>query len=422
MENKDKRMKWWRDARYGMFIHWGIYAVPGGRWNGEEVPFGGEWIMKNARIPIHEYEKLAVRFNPVEYNADEWVKLAKDAGMKYIVVTAKHHDGFAMYYSKCSAFNVEKSTTYKKDPLKELSDACAREGIIFCLYYSQMQDWFHPDGGGNDWDFPDTGKKDFGRYVEEKVMPQIYELLTGYGPIGIIWFDTPYDMPRKYCEDLVSLIRKIQPNCTISGRVGYGLGDYRQMGDNSIPVVVYKKDWETPMTLNDTWGYKLDDEEWKSPETVLKMLVDINGKGGNFLLNVGPTAEGIIPQKSVEILTTVGKWLQKNGESIYETIPAPDFPYELNWGRLTAKKRKLYMHIFNWPRFPYEIVIYGFKTKVKKAYFLMDDEKQEITVFQTYETARDEYRLRVRLPKEPVDNMDTVVVLELDEEPEIYHP
>lgn len=222
-----------------MFIHWGLYAIPAGIWNGREVPFPSEWIMKNARIPNAEYTKLAGKFNPVSYNAGEWARLAKDAGMKYLVITAKHHDGFAMYDSKCSTYDIVDVTPYKKDPMKELAAACEKEGIVFCFYYSQLQDWHHPDAVGNDWDFPDTEKKCFERYIEEKVKPQLEELLTGYGPIGIIWFDTPYEMPRKYCEQLVDFIHSIQPDCIINGRIGYGLGDYRQMGDNSIPVLGY---------------------------------------------------------------------------------------------------------------------------------------------------------------------------------------
>ncbi|HEY5584405.1 MAG TPA: alpha-L-fucosidase [Ruminiclostridium sp.] len=421
MSNKDTRMKWWREARYGMFIHWGLYAIPAGKWNSKDIPFGGEWIMKNAKIPVAEYEKLAGQFNPVKFDSEEWVKMAKDAGMKYMVVTAKHHDGFAMYDSKCSDYNIKDATPFKRDPMKELAETCRKEGITFCFYYSQLQDWHHPDAAGNDWDFTDASKKDFGRYIEEKVKPQLHELLTGYGPIGIIWFDTPYEMPKKYCSELVDFIRGIQPKCIISGRVGYGLGDYRQMGDNSIPIAVYNNDWETPMTLNDTWGYIKDDNNWKNPETAIRMLVDINGKGGNFLLNVGPDAEGMIPQGSADILKTIGDWLKLNGDSIYETIPTPNYLYELNWGGFTAKPGKLYMHVFNWPRFPYEIVVYGFKTKIKKAYFLADKEMKPVQVIQSYETARDEYRLRVRLPEEPIDTLDTVVVLELDGEPEVYN-
>lgn len=419
--NCDNKMDWWRKARFGMFIHWGLYAMAAGWWNGKEVAFPSEWIMKNDKIPLEDYKKQAELFNPVKFDADEWVRIAKQTGMKYIVVTAKHHDGFAMYPSKVSPYNIIDATPFGRDPIKELAEACRKEGLVFCVYYSQLQDWEHPDGVGNTWDFPDAAKKDFGRYMEQRVKPQLRELLTNYGPIGILWFDTPYEMPKKYCEEIVELVRSIQPACLINSRVGYGLGDYRSMGDNSIPVTSYPHDWETPMTLNDSWGFKKGDNAWKSPETLLKMLVDINGKGGNFLLNIGPDALGVVPDESVKILKTLGDWLEVNGESVYETVPAPDFPYILDWGGFTAKKNKLYMHIFQWPESPHEVLIYGFKTKVTKAYFLSDKSKTPINVLQTYESGRDEHRMRVQLPQKAVDRLDTVVVLELEGEPEIYH-
>lgn len=214
-------MKWFRDARYGMFIHWGLYAIPAGRWKQESIPQVGEWIMKYARIPVNEYEKLASEFIPDQFDAREWVNIAKNAGMKYITITAKHHDGFAMYDSKCSTYDIVDATPFKRDPMKELAEACTREGIVFCFYYSQLQDWHHPDGEGNDWDFPDGGTKNFARYMEEKVKPQIREILTEYGPVGLIWFDTPYEMPKEFCEELVEFVHGIQPNCIINGRVGY---------------------------------------------------------------------------------------------------------------------------------------------------------------------------------------------------------
>ena len=421
MINCDKNMDWWRKARFGMFIHWGLYSLAAGWWNGREVPFPSEWIMKNNKIPLADYKKQVKNFNPVEFDAKEWVKIAKQTGMKYIVVTAKHHDGFAMYHSEVSPYNIVDATPFGRDPIKELAEACRAEGLVFCVYYSQLQDWEHPDGVGNTWDVPDEDKKDFGRYMEERVKPQLRELLTNYGPVGIMWFDTPYEMPKKYCQEIVDLVHDIQSQCLINSRVGYGLGDYRSMGDNSIPVTSYPHDWETPMTLNDTWGFKEGDNNWKSPETLLKMLVGINGKGGNFLLNIGPDAQGVVPDESVKILETLGKWLKANGESIYETEPAPDFPYLLNWGGFTAKDNKLYMHIFEWPDSPHEVLTYGFKTKVKNAYFLNDTSKTPITVLQTYESGRDEYRMRVLLPEKPLDSLDTVVVLELGGKPEIYH-
>ncbi len=420
MCNSDGKMQWFREARYGMFIHWGLYAIPAGKWNEKIIPFGSEWIMKNARIPVAKYKELAEIFNPTSFNARQWVKLAADSGMKYLVFTAKHVDGFALYDSQASDFNIVKASPFGRDVVKELVEECKAQGIVFCLYYSQYQDWEDPDGNGNDWDF-DPEKKDFKRYFHGKVKPQIKELLTNYGPIGLLWFDTPYEMPKEYCEELVELVRTIQPDCLINGRVGYYLGDFREMGDNSIPLTSFYCDWETPMTLNDTWGYKDYDHNFKSPEKVIDMLTDITGKYGNFLLNVGPDAQGNIPPESAGILKTVGKWLEINGESVYGTEPFPDLPYKLDWGRFTYKKGKLYMHIFEWPSFPHEILVYGFKTPVKKAYLLSDRERKPLKVIHTFEIGRDQYRLRVAVPEKPIDEPDTVVVLELDGEPEVYN-
>lgn len=418
--DRDQKMKWFRDARYGMFIHWGLYAIPAGAYQGVRYPFGSEWIMKNAHIPLAEYKKYAEQFNPTLFSAKDWVYLAAEAGMKYLVFTAKHHDGFAMYHSQCSNYNIVDATPFGRDVVRELAEECKRQGIVFCLYYSQYQDWEHPNGYGNDWD-RDAIKKEFPIYFEQRVKPQIRELLTQYGPVGLLWFDTPYDMEIEYCRELVDYVHTLQPDCIINGRVGYYLGDYRQMGDNSIPAAAFPEDWETPMTLNDTWGYKDYDQNFKSPADVIKMLVNVVSKNGNLLLNVGPDALGNIPEKSVEILREVGKWLKVNGESIYGTTLYPALPYELDWGKFTYKDHKMYMHIFQWPITPYEILVYGFKTKVKKAYLLSDPKKMPLPVAQSFEIARDQHRLRIRLPEQQIDPIDTVAVLELDGEPEVYN-
>lgn len=409
-------MEWFRNARYGMFIHWGLYAIPGGWWDNKEIPYGAEWIMRNAKIPLREYKKFADCFEPADFDAEVWIRKAKECGMKYVVFTAKHHDGFAMYDSAYSDYTIM-HTPFKRDVVKELSEACAKYGVVFCIYYSQMQDWEDPDADGNVWDFPDGESKNFKKYFENKVKPQVEELLTRYGKIGLIWFDTPYNMPKELCKELKDWVHRCQPGCIINGRIGYGYGDYRQMGDNGIPVVSYPSDWETPMTLNNTWGYSQTDENWKSPETVMRMLVDVVGKGGNLLLNIGPDALGNIPAGSQEVLLQVGSWLKENGESIYETVAAPDFPYQLSWGGFTRKKNTLYMHVLRYPVFPYEICVVGLKTKVRKVSLLKTGGK--LVFFQSYEIARDEYRLRILFPPEAVDLLDTVVAIELENEPEV---
>ena len=405
---RDRRLKWWREARFGMFIHWGIYAVPAGEWKGKPIPGLGEWIMNRARIPVKEYEQLAAQFNPVKFNAEEWVRVAKNAGMKYIVITSKHHDGFAMYDSKVSKFNIVDATPFKRDPMKELAAAAQKAGIKLCFYYSHAQDWNDPDAIGNDWDFPDDSKKQFARYLEEKVKPQVRELLTNYGPIGLIWFDTPRTMTRQQSEDLAALVHQLQPDCLVSGRVGNGAGDYDSAGDNQISVGKVTRDWETPVTLNDTWGFKKDDHNWKSPAILIRQMVQVISRGGNYLLNVGPTAEGLIPEPSVERLAEVGRWLSTNKEAVYGNGPAP-FSYELPWGLITTRRGKLYLHVFDWPQ--KELVLYGLKNKIEKAYLLAN--KQNLKYTQQSNPALDHYSLSIKMPPAAPDKNDSIIVLEI---------
>lgn len=342
----DPRLDWWREARFGLFIHWGLYAIPAGRWGGQPIPGIGEWIMYRARIPVREYEVLAHQFNPTAFDADAWVALAKRAGQKYLVVTAKHHDGFCLFDSRQTDYDVVDATPFGRDPMKELARACQEQGIRLCFYYSQTQDWHHPDGDGNDWDYDDA-TKDFAGYVENYVKPQVRELLTNYGPIGLIWFDTPKRITAEQSRSLVDLVHELQPACLVNGRIGNGLGDYAEARDNVIPPELLAADWETPATINDTWGYKQDDHDWKSAEDLIRKLVDIVSKGGNYLLNVGPTAGGVIPRPSVERLEAVGRWLATNGEAVYGTRPGP--LQALPWARTTAKPGTVYLHVFDWP-------------------------------------------------------------------------
>ncbi|MCY3918121.1 MAG: alpha-L-fucosidase [Chloroflexi bacterium] len=345
--NEDPRLDWWREAKFGMFIHWGVYSIPAGVWQGEHIPGIGEWIMLRAEIPIAEYEKLAPQFNPVKYDADQIVKLAKAAGQKYIVLTSKHHDGFCMYGSKETDYNIVDGSPFGRDVLGELADACAREGIKLGLYYSQTQDWHHPDGFGNTWDFNED-EQDFGDYIDNYVKPQVREILTNYGPICIIWFDTPRIIERHQSQELLDLAHSLQPDCLVCGRLGNKLGDYATAQDNAIPPELQAEiDWETPATINDTWGFKTHDHNWKSPAQLIQNLVDIVSKGGNYLLNIGPDAEGAIPEPSIERLRAMGAWLDLNGESIYGTQPGP-IQGEAAY-RTTQKGDAVYLHVFDWP-------------------------------------------------------------------------
>ena len=331
-------------------------------------------------------------------------------------VLAAGDDGFAMDDSKVSDYNIM-HTPFGRDVVKELAEACRRHNIKFCLYYSQMQDWEDPDGDGNTWDFRPE-EKHFERYFENKVKPQLRELLTNYGEIGMIWFDTPYDMPVRLCRELQQYVHSIQPDCVISGRIGYGLGDFREMGDNEIPVLAYQGSWETPMTLNNTWGYSKTDENWKTPQTVIKMLIDVVGKGGNLLMNVGPDELGRFPEGSTRVLRTIGKWLEKNGESIYGAGACADFPYQIRWGGITARPRTMYLHLLNAYEIPDELKLCNLETKVRRVFLLQSG--GELRFLQKYEIARDEYRLCIFLPEKPLNPLDTVVALELDGEVK-YH-
>ncbi len=344
--NQDPRLDWWREAKFGMFIHWGVYAIPAGVWKGEHIAGIGEWIMLRAEIPIAEYEQLAGQFNPVKYDADEIVKLAKQAGQKYIVLTSKHHDGFCMYGTKETDYNIVDATPYGVDILKDLAEACAREGIKLGLYYSQTQDWHHPDGYGNTWDFNEE-EQDFADYIENYVKPQVREILSNYGPIAIIWFDTPRIIARHQSQELLELVHSLQPDCLVCGRLGNKLGDYATAQDNAIPPELQAEiDWETPATINDTWGFKTHDYNWKSIKQLICNLVDIVSKGGNYLLNIGPDAEGAIPQPSVERLEAMGEWLDGHGEAVYGTEPGPI--QSLDWCRTTRKGDAVYLHVFDW--------------------------------------------------------------------------
>jgi alpha-L-fucosidase len=406
---KEKRLQWFRDARFGMFIHWGVYSVPAGEWKGKKIEGLGEWIMNRAKIPVNEYERLAPQFNPAKFNAEEIVRLAKNAGMKYIVITSKHHDGFAMYHSQVSKYNIYDATPFKRDPLKELADAAQKDGIKLGFYYSQTQDWHEPDAVGNDWDFPDESKKNFQKYLDEKVKPQVTEILTNYGPIGLIWFDTPKNITREQSQQLVDLVHRIQPDTLVSGRVGHGLGDYDSAGDNQISRAGAARIWETPVTINDTWGFKSYDQNWKSVPILIRQLVQVISQGGNYLLNIGPTSEGVVPQPSVERLSQVGDWLRTNQESVYGAGPSP-FSYELPWGIITTKPGKIYLHVFNWPQKP--LTLYGLKSKVTSATLLAT--KMKLKFAQREDKTLDHDELTIRLPATAPDKNDSVIALDLD--------
>ncbi len=430
---KEARLEWFRHDKFGLFIHWGLYAIPAGYWKGERSPGIGEWVMHRMKIPVKEYEQLAKQFNPVKFDADAWAQLAADAGMKYIVITSKHHDGFALFKSAASPYNVADATPFGRDVIKELSAACARRGLRFGVYYSQSQDWHEPGGAGNDWDFPSDDEKDqngsFDHYLQGKAEPQLRELLGNYGPLCLIWFDTPHMMKAgDRAQRLTDIVRTLQPACLIDGRLGQ-VGDYKSTGDNAIPPAASDEAWEVPATLNHTWGYRSDDHDWKSPGDIVFKLVDVVSKGGNYLLNVGPTAEGVIPQPSQDNLRTVGTWLKANGEAIYGASRSPfgeEFgaysttlkdragepvfcPYT-QW-RCTAKPGKLYFTLFHVERDGQlgVFVLPDFKNKISRVSQLDDATHANLEV-KTLPDGRRTFN-PVRWVN---DSMGTVFVVEIE--------
>jgi alpha-L-fucosidase len=406
----EERMKWWREARFGMFIHWGVYSVPAGVWNGTNVPrSGAEWIMNRGKISMADYEKLPAQFDPEKFNAEEWVSIAKNAGMKYIVITAKHHDGFAMFHSAASGFNIYDATPFKRDPLKELADACAKAGIKLGFYYSQAQDWNHPGGAaaGGHWDPAQDGDMD--QFIDNVDIPQIKELLTNYGKVAVIWWDTPIGMTPERAEKILPLL-KLQPDIISNNRLDSKkiTGDYGTP-ENKIPTNALASDWETCMTMNGTWGYRAADNKWKPTETLIHNLVDIASKGGNFLLNVGPTSEGLIPAPSVERLKQMGDWMKVNGEAIYDTTKSP-LKEQPDWGRVTQKDDTLYLHVFNWPA-DGKITVPGLKNSITSARLLATGKKLKVGVVDGAVT--------ITVPAEAPDAISSTIVLKLKGPPEV---
>jgi alpha-L-fucosidase len=373
-EQRDERMKWWREAKFGMFIHWGVYAVPAGTYEGQQIKGIGEWIMLNGKIPSATYKKYAEKFTAAKYDPAAWAALAKRAGMRYMVITSKHHDGFALFDSKVSDWDAVDASAAKRDLIQPLAEAARKEGLRFGLYYSQAQDWTHPGGAksrmkeGESWDPATKGSYD--TYLQTIAEPQVKEILTRYKP-DILWWDTPHWMTKQRAEPLIRHLSLV-PGIIHNNRLGGEFKGDTETPEQHIPATGFKdRDWEVCMTMNDTWGFKSYDHNWKSTNTILHQLCDIVSKGGNFLLNVGPTAEGEIPKESIERLEAVGRWIDVNGEAIYGTQASPF--HRLPWGRCTRKTgaagTTLYFHVFDWPA-DGKLFIPGLKNKVKSAALL----------------------------------------------------
>ncbi len=416
---RDARMAWWRDARFGMFIHWGVYSVPAGTYDGKRIPGIGEWIMNQGKIPMSEYQAYAKEYNPTNYNADEWVRLAKEAGMKYIVITAKHHDGFANFDTKASPWNIVQATPYGKDVLKPLAAACRKYGLKLGFYYSQAQDW--NNGGaaaGGKWD--PAQQHDMDDYIDKVAVPQMKELLSNYGEFpAVLWWDTPVDMNQERADKLIEVL-KLKPGIIHNNRLGGGYKGDTETPEQYIPATGYPgRDWETCMTMNDTWGYKSYDNNWKSTETILRNLVDIASKGGNYLLNVGPTSTGLIPGPSIERLKAVGAWMKVNGTAIYGTTASPF--KKLPWGRCTkkvsadGKETTLYLHVFNWPA-DGKLVVPGLKNEAEKAYHIKPD---WLGWHHRLQVVNGEDGVTISVPAAAPDKISSTVVLKIKGQPEV---
>jgi len=423
---RDARMAWWRDAKFGMFIHWGVYSVPAGFYHGKPVSGIGEWIMSNAKIPMAEYQQYAKAFNPVKFDADAWVKAASDAGMKYIVITSKHHEGFAMFDSKVSPWNIVQATPYGKDPLQDLAAACRKYGIKLGFYYSQAQDWNNGGSACNGkWDKAQEHNMD--DYIDKVAVPQVKEILSNYGEFpAVLWWDTSCNMNHERAAKLYSVVQQLRPDIIMNNRLGGGFKGDTEPPEQRIPPRGFPgRDWESCMTMNDTWGFKSNDNHWKSATTIIRNLCDIASKGGNYLLNVGPTSEGLMPQPSLDRLAEVGKWMKVNSEAIYGTKATP-FGDELgaavkakdgygsdttvssaNDWRCTTKPGVIYLIIFNWPPGG-KFALPALKTKVVKATLLAAPD-QMIAVDQH------DSGVQLSLPGPMPDTIASVVRLDLSD-------
>lgn len=423
MRNHDQRIAWWREARFGMFIHWGVYSLAAGEWKGHNIGGYAEHLMRKAKIPRSEYLALAHHFNPVKFNAETWVKQAKKAGMRYMIITAKHHDGFAMYDSKVSDYNIVKQTPFHRDPMVELSAACKKYGIKFGFYYSHAFDWEHPDAPGNDWDYQNPGgDKQIGglrwydthpdwliriqKYVNEKAIPQIKELLTIYHP-DILWFDTPQKLPLSENIRILKAIRETDSNVVVNGRLvrsaGANFGDYKNTADRPAEFYPVEGDWEAIPTTNESYGYSKFDKSHKPASHFIRLLASAASRGGNLLMNIGPKGDGSFAEEDVKILNGIGSWMEKNSESIYGTKRSPIAMQ--SWGVVTTKENKLYLHVFNWPK-DGRLYVGGLQNGVNSAYLLANPAKQ---LKITKVGAKDIY---LSVPKTAPDSINSVIVLE----------
>ncbi|MGY4385814.1 alpha-L-fucosidase [Pedobacter sp. UYP24] len=406
------RTAWWEKARFGMFIHWGVYTIPAGKYNGKYYPGLGEWIMRDANIPVSTYKDYAKQFNPTQYDPEAWVKMAKDAGMKYIVITTKHHDGFALFDSKASDWNVVKATPYGKDLIKPLAEACRKLGMKLGFYYSQANDWGNKGGATErgSWDKDQVGSMD--EYIDKVAVPQVREILTNYGDVAELWWDVPTNMTKERAAKFLPLL-KLQPQIITNDRLGGDIKGDLFTPEQYIPATGIKGLWETCMTMNDTWGFKTDDHNWKSSKQLIRNLIEASSKGGNYLLNVGPEPTGKFPAPIIQRLADIGKWMKVNSESIYGTIPGP-FKV-IPWGKVTEKplsngSTALYLHVFNWPK-DRKLLLPGLSNALSSAQLLAGGKS---LLFK-----KEDNNVVINVPQNAPDENATVIKIVIKGKPEV---
>ena len=430
----DARIAWWREARFGMFVHWGVSSVLGGSWNGRGYQGYAEHIQRMAKIPVPVYhEQVAGAFNPTNFDADAWIKLAKDTGMGYFIITAKHHDGFAMFHSKASPWNVVDATPWHHDPMKDLAAACKRQGIKFGFYYSHAFDWGEENGAGNDWEWPNPGGDKLlhgadwwltypeflpkvQKYVDEKAIPQILELIRNYHP-DILWFDTPHKIPPEENLRIFAAVRKADPNIVINGRIFSGanpdwlrLTDYINTGDKPGEFAPQDGDWEGIPTTNESFGHNANDHSHKTVAHFIQLIAKAAARGGNILMNMGPRGDGTVDPVDVKIFQGIGAWWKTNGESIRGTTRTP-LPRQTWIGESTRKGNTLYLHVFDWPKNG-ELLVSGLKSGVNRVRVLAASPAQ-VAVKRLNEFDV----LLTGLPVVAPDGADSVIALECAGEP-----
>ena len=398
------RGKLFDQSNFGMFIHWGLFSHLGGKWKGKTYYGIGEWIMnpRMAGIPVDEYKKIAQDFNPNEFDATKIAQLAKDAGMKYIIITSKHHEGFAMFKSQ-HPFNIVDATPFGRDPMKELSDACSEIGLGFGFYYSHNQDWTSPGASGGPEFYANGTPATFKDYFYEKCKPQVKEICSNYGEIDFVWFDTPGNMPKEFVFELSELVRELQPNAMLCSRIGHGLGDYVSKGDMMVPAKNIPGLWETCDTNNDSWSYAWYDNNFKSPKETLHRLIATIGRGGTYLFNVGPDAKGNIPEIAVEFLEETGEWIHKYPQVIYDAGPSP-WQHALPWGDVSTQGNSLLLSVFEWPQ-DGKLYLPGLENKIVSAKILNGSD---------ISYKKENGWIVFEVPCKPADSPVSVIEVELD--------